>query len=160
MLTNDLEINIRPATNDDCINVQNLVFSVLREYDLKPDPEHTDKDISDIETNYLNRGGLFEVLEDKNGRLLGTVGLFPLDDKRIELRKMYFAKELRGRGLGKETLKRMIATAAEKGYEKIVLETASVLKEAIGLYKKFGFIETHDKNAPRCDQSFYLNLDT
>jgi ribosomal protein S18 acetylase RimI-like enzyme len=52
----------------------------------------------------------------------------------------------------------MIEAAEQKDYEQIVLETASVLKEAVGLYKKFGFIEAKDKYAPRCDQSFYLNL--
>ncbi|MGI8545033.1 MAG: GNAT family N-acetyltransferase [Aridibacter sp.] len=154
----DDKISTRSATNDDCQNVKNLVFGILDEYGLEPEPDGIDKDLDDIEANYVNRGGLFEVLENKDGKLVGTVGLFPLDEKRIELRKMYFAKEIRGMGLGKKTLKRMIKIAEEKDYEQIVLETASVLREAVGLYKKFGFVEAEDKHAPRCDQSFYLNL--
>lgn len=155
----DDKISTRSATNDDCQNVKNLVFGILYEYGLEPEPDGIDKDLDDIEANYVNRGGLFEVLENKDGKLVGTVGLFPLDKKRIELRKMYFAKEIRGMGLGKKTLKRMIKIAEEKGCEQIVLETASVLKEAVGLYKKFGFVEAEDKHAPRCDRSFYLKLD-
>ncbi len=158
MSINDSEIIVRTATNEDCENVQNLVFGVLREYGLEPAPEGIDRDLNDIEANYIDRGGTFEILEDIDGNLLGTVGLFPFDEERIELRKMYFSKEIRGRGLGKETLQRMIEIARKKGYQQIVLETASVLKTAIGLYKKFGFIETQDKHAPRCDQAFYLNL--
>ncbi len=152
------EIIFRTATNDDCEEVREIVFGVLREYGLRPAPEGIDKDLDDIESNYTKRGGLFEVLTDQSGNIHGTVGLYPLDEKRIELRKMYFLKPIRGKGLGKVTLKRMIETAKEKGYEKIVLETASVLKEAIGLYKKFGFTESIEKHAPRCDQSFYLEL--
>ena len=154
----DREIIVRPATNSDCKNVQNLVFGILYEYGLNPERDGIDMDLSDIESNYIDRGGIFELLEDKDGKLLGTVGLYPLDKKRIELRKMYFLPELRGQGIGKTTLERMIETAKKKGIEQIVLETASVLKAAIGLYIKFGFQEAIDKHAPRCDKSFYLNL--
>ena len=146
------------ATNEDCDNVRDLVFGVLREYGLEPDRGGIDKDLDDIESSYIKRGGLFEVLENKDGKLLGTVGLYPFDDDRIELRKMYFLPEIRGKGLGGKTLKRMIEVSKNKGYQQLILETASVLKEAIGLYEKFGFTESIDKHAPRCDQSFYLNL--
>ena len=158
MSINDSEIFVRMATNKDCENVQNLVFGILNDYGLQSSPEGVDQDIFDIEENYIKRGGTFEVLEDENGDLLGTVGLYPLDEKRIELRKMYFVKEIRGKGLGKETLQRMIDFARENGFEQMTLETASVLKEPIGLYEKFGFIESQDKHAPRCDKAFYLNL--
>lgn len=151
-------IKVRMATNDDCENVRILVFDILREYGLEPDPDGLDRDLDDIEASYLDPGGVFELLESGEGKLLGTVGLYPLKEKQIELRKMYFLPELRGKGYGKTTLKRMIATAKEKGYEQIVLETASVLKEAIGLYEKFGFAEAIEKHAPRCDKSFFLNL--
>ena len=157
MSTSD-EISVRMATNDDCENVRNLVFGILREYGLEPDRGGIDKDLDDIEASYINRGGLFEVIENKDGKLLGTVGLHPINDKQIELRKMYFLPELRGRGIGKITLKRMITAAKEMGCDQLVLETASALKEAIGLYTKFGFTESIDKHAPRCDKSFYLNL--
>lgn len=157
MLINE-EVLIHSATNADRENIRNLVFCVLREYGLEPEPDGIDKDLEDIEANYIDRGGVFELLKDFDGNLLGTVGLYPLDAKRVELRKMYFVNEIRGKGLGKIMLKRMIKSAAEKSFEQIVLETASVLREAIGLYKKFGFIESQEKHAIRCDQSFYLNL--
>lgn len=149
---------IRSATNADCENVQNLVFGILREYGLKPEINGIDRDITDIEKNYLKRGGVFEIIEDSGGNLLGTVGLFPLGNKTIELRKMYFSKDLRGRGFGKLALERMIETAKTLGYEKIVLETASVLKEAIGLYEKYGFAEAKEKHTPRCDKSYFLEI--
>lgn len=152
------EIFVRSADNKDCANVQKLVFEVLREYGLQPDLAKTDRDLADLEANYINRGGVFEVLEDAHGNLLGTVGLYPVDGATVELRKMYFAKTLRGRGFGKITLRRMIETAREAGFNKIYLETASVLKEAVGLYQSFGFEPTCEKHTARCDQAFFLNL--
>lgn len=152
------EIKIRPATNEDCERVQRLVFGVLREYGLEPDPAGTDRDIADIETHYASRGGAFELIEDAAGNLLGTVGLYPMSDETVELRKMYFSPALRGRGVGKATLRRMIETARAKGFRRIYLETATVLKEAVALYEKFGFVETDEKHTPRCDAAYYLEL--
>lgn len=151
-------MKIRLANNSDCENVQNLVFSVLREYGLQPDLQGTDQDIADLEKNYINRGGIFELIEDDEGNLLGTVGLYPMNENTIELRKMYFSKDLRGKGMGKQTLSRMIEKAKELGFQKIYLETASPLVEAIHLYKKFGFQSTCEKHTPRCDQAYFLDL--
>jgi putative acetyltransferase len=152
------EISTRSATNADCEKVQKLVFGVLAEYGLKPDCSNTDQDITDIEANYLKRGGVFELLEDAAGNLLGTAGLFPIDAETVELRKMYFDKSLRSRGYGKATLQRMIEEAQKRGFRRIYLETNSALKEAIGLYKKFGFQPVDEKHAARCDQAFTLNI--
>ncbi|MCB1025092.1 MAG: GNAT family N-acetyltransferase, partial [Acidobacteria bacterium] len=129
------------------------------EYGLKPDREGIDQDLDDIEANYISRGGLFEVMEDVHGNLLGTAGLYPFDENRIELRKMYIRPEARGKGLGKTTLKRMIDSARRLGYEQMILETADVLIEAIGLYEKFGFRQMSETHADRCDRAYYLDLD-
>jgi putative acetyltransferase len=152
------EIIIRRASNDDCARVQDLVFGVLREYGLAPDLDGTDRDIADLEAHYTRRGGVFELIEDREGKLLGTCGLYPMSAETVELRKMYFAKELRGRGMGRKTLARMIETARRMGFRKIYLETASVLKEAVALYEKFGFKPTAEKHTPRCDAAFTLDL--
>lgn len=154
----DSEIVVRSASNDDCERVQALVFGVLREYSLAPDLEGTDRDIADIEAHYIKRGGIFEIIEDKQGRLLGTVGLYPMTADVVELRKMYFSKELRGRGIGTKILERMIETARAKGFKKIYLETATVLKEAVHLYEKFGFLPSDEKHTPRCDAAYSLDI--
>lgn len=152
------EISIRPATNSDCAEIQTLVFGVLEEYGLKPDLAGTDKDLTDIEAHYLARGGLFELLETADGTLLGTVGLYPMDETTVELRKMYLSPQLRGKGIGKQTLQRMVEKAKELGFKKIYLETASVLKEAVGLYEKFGFTPTCEKHTPRCDRAYFMDI--
>lgn len=151
-----MNIKTRSATNKDCEVVKLLIYKVLREYGLKPEPNGTDVDLNDIEANYINRGGIFELLEDENGNLFGTVGLYPIDEKTVELRKMYFSKTLRGQGLGKQTLHRMIEKSKELGFKRIYLETATPLKEAIHLYQKFGFQPTCEVHSPRCDHAYEL----
>lgn len=160
------EITFRSATNEDAEQIKKIVYGVLEEYGLVPEPGGTDIDLEDIDKHYLQRGGVFEVLEDTRGNIVGTVGLYPLTypvdsetPKTVELRKMYFLPGLRGHGWGKKTLTRMIERARQLGYKRITLETHSSLKEAIGLYKSFGFAEScAGKHSARCDQTFLLEL--
>lgn len=151
-------VSIRMASNSDVENIKALVFGVLDEFGLEPDLAGTDLDLLDTEASYIDRGGIFEVLEDDNGELVGTIGLYPLDDRTIELRKMYFAPEVRGRGLGGWILERTIENARNLGYLSIYLETASVLRQAVHLYEKFGFLPVDVKHTPRCDQGYVLEL--
>src|SRR4051794_24753251 len=109
-------VTIRPAINADCKAIQDLVFGILAEYDLAPDRDGTDRDLNDIEANYDERGGVFEVLIDHSGNVIGTIGLHPLDAETIELRKMYFAPSIRGLGLGRKLLERTIEKARNLGY--------------------------------------------
>lgn len=157
-MTENVEIKTRPATNADCENVKSLIFGILREYGFQPDEAGTDADLNNLEANYAARGGAFEVLQDAQGNLVGTVGLYPMNKETVELRKMYLAKELRGRGVGKNTLERAIERARELGFKRIHLETAGVLKEAVGLYRKFGFQPTCERHTPRCDQAYTLDI--
>ncbi len=154
------DILIRSATNRDSDRVIALVFSVLSEYGLPSDLDGKDADLKDIEGNYVNAGGVFEVIEDRVGNLLGTYGLYPLDRETCELRKMYFVPARRGRGLGRRILERAVGHARRLKFNTIVLETHRVLKEAIHLYTKFGFVPTRlDHPSARVDQAFILRLD-
>src|SRR5689334_6771450 len=134
----DDSIQIRTATNADCEAIQRLVFGILAEFELEPDLAGTDLDLNDIEKNYTDLGGLFEVLVDASDKIVGTIGLHPLDGETIELRKMYFASEIRGLGLGRKLLQRTIEKARNLGYLRVYLETARVLKQAVHLYESFG----------------------
>jgi len=149
----------RRANNRDCPRIAELVFTVLREYNLEPDPESTDADLKDIERSYFDNGGAFYVLEDRPGSIIGAYGLYPIDRATCELRKMYLSKSFRGRGLGKLLLEDALAKARRTGFGKVTLETASVLTEAISLYKSYGFLEYKpDHLSSRCDQAFVLQL--
>lgn len=150
---------LRPANNKDCEKITELVFSVLKEYNLKSDPAATDTDIKDIEQSYFERGGTFYVLEEKDGSIIGAYGLYLLDKTTCELRKMYLHRSYRGKGLGKLLLEEALSKARQIGFKRMTLETASVLKEAINLYKSYGFTEYEPEHlSSRCDQAFELEL--
>ncbi|MFC1793379.1 GNAT family N-acetyltransferase [Planctomycetota bacterium] len=150
---------LRPANNKDSSNIADLVYGILREYGLKPAPESTDADIKDIEHTYFKRGGAFYVLETEDSSIIGAYGLYPVEEHTCELRKMYLHKAHRGKGLGKLLMEDALSKAKQLGFERMVLETASVLKEAIALYKSYGFIEYDPQHmSSRCDQAYLLEL--
>lgn len=155
----DEPFQIRPATNADAEAVRRLVFSILRDHGLTPDPASTDADLADLEAAYFARGGSFDVLVDRSGQALGSVGISPIDDRRCELRKMYLAQECRGRGLGKRLLEHAVGRAREIGFRRVELETAGVLVAAVKLYESFGFKPFAPEHlSARCDQAYYLEL--
>jgi putative acetyltransferase len=150
------EFSSRPGINGDSEQIIKLVYSVLREYGLIPEPDGVDSDLKAVEDSY--KEGFFGVVV-KNDTIVATYGLYPLSQTTVEIRKMYALPSARGKGLGKWMVNHLIEIASFNGYAEVELETASPLKEAIGLYQKSGFIEKNSENkTPRCDKSFYLNI--
>ena len=155
----DSSLEMRLAANGDKVAIQTLVFGVLGEYGLQADPERTDRDLEDIEETYNKSGSVFFVLENKKDEIVGTLGLCRIDERTCELRKMYLAKAYRGRGLGKKLMEKALAEARRLGFEKMILETASVLTEAIQLYLSYGFSPFESEQLScRCDQAYSLEL--
>ena len=152
-------MNLRPATNADGVAARALVFAALREHGLEPDPEGTDSDFADLEGVYLARGGAFDVLADDAGTIVGTVGLLPVDETTVELRKMYLAPDARGRGLGRRLLDHALARARALGFRRVTLETHTVLKTATALYRSYGFTPyTAGHVSKRCNATLALDL--
>lgn len=152
---------IRPAGKEDGQSVFRLIEEVLAEYGLSPDPEGTDADLKDIEAAYFTPGGGFFILMDEHVQMAGMVGIYPLGDGLCELRKMYLDKNYRGKRLGIYLMEFALAEARRLGFKIMTLETASVLKEAIGLYTSYGFQPVAEKRCrlpARCDLKFTLEL--
>ncbi len=150
---------LRAATNADGTAVQQLVFGVLREFGLQADPASTDADLFDLEAHYAATGGAFDVIVSATGEIIGCVGLYPDEPGRCELRKMYLSSACRGLGLGKALLDHALKTAIKLGFNEVHLETAFVLKDAIALYERYGFVPYQATHcAPRCDVTYRLDL--
>lgn len=136
-----------------------LVTAVLAEYGLRADLHGTDADLTQIERTYLASGGDFVVLTDSSGAVTGCCGLLPLGDATVDLRRMYLAQPLRGRGHGRRLLDWALARGRELGFRRISLETATVLKEAIALYSRHGFERDETRcQSCRCDLAFARQL--
>jgi molybdate transport system substrate-binding protein len=150
---------IRPAVAADLPAIRDVVHRVLAEYKLEVDPTGTDSDLEDLDAAYFARGGHFDVVISEEGHIAGCCGVHRLDERTCELRKMYLRRDARRHGVGGRLLRRALAFAKGRGYARMELETASVLKKAIALYTGAGFRPIERKHlASRCDQAFALDL--
>jgi len=74
---------------------------------------------------------------------VGCVALRPLDDGTCEMKRLYVRPIQRGTGAGRMLVTRLMAEARARGYPALRLDTIpSLMPEAMGLYRQFGFVET------------------
>ncbi|MBU3811407.1 MAG: GNAT family N-acetyltransferase [Candidatus Niameybacter stercoravium] len=150
-------IHFRQGKKGDETSVLKLVEEVLSEYGLALNTEEADLDVMDLEAYYINNHGWFEVAEE-NGQIIGSVGIYKLDEQTCELRKMYLYPKYQGQGIGKALMDHALEGARELGYKVITLQTNSVLVKALPLYEKYGFRQDNGEVCSRCDISMRRRL--
>ncbi|MEE9390960.1 MAG: GNAT family N-acetyltransferase [Planctomycetota bacterium] len=139
-------LQIRPLTRLDNPQIAEVIRAVMPEFGAQgPGFAIHDPEVDAMHAAYsLVRAAYFVVEEDN--RVVGGAGYAVLEggDRDIcELRKMYFLPELRGRGVGADILKFVLAQAAAAGFRRCYLETLTGMDAAKTLYRRFGF-ETLD----------------
>jgi N-acetylglutamate synthase-like GNAT family acetyltransferase len=92
------------------------------------------------EIHIINHGGAI-LMAAHNGEIAGTVALKRIDDKVFEFTKMAVDEKFRGKKIGQALADSAIEKARQKGADKIILYSNTVLAPAIALYRKIGFRE-------------------
>ena len=77
----------------------------------------------------------------RDGVLLGVGALKRLDETHAELKSMHTSTAARGRGVGRAMVDHLLAVAADRGYQRVSLETGTgdAFVPARSLYTKIGF---------------------
>jgi len=78
------------------------------------------------------------------GRPVASGAFRPMDQRMVEIKRMFVDPELRGKGFAKAILKELEAWAREEGYEQAVLETSKRLVPAVTLYQSQGYRRTEN----------------
>jgi putative acetyltransferase len=92
-----------------------------------------------LKPEHLAQGlGAF-VIARADGRAVGCGAVRRLDERTVEVKRMYVEQEMRGRGIAKEILEHLESAARAIGASRAVLETGIYQDEAIGLYRRAGF---------------------
>ncbi len=103
-----------------------------------------DEELNDLPGEYAApRGDL--VLALVEGAVAGCCALRPIDDvdyaNACEMKRLYVRKAFRGFGLGRQLVDHTLASAAQLGYDCILLDTLDSMESARALYADFGFEE-------------------
>jgi ribosomal protein S18 acetylase RimI-like enzyme len=154
-----------PATRDEeaAAFLRDIFY---RDMGFAPDP-FLDKDFQSLCRHYRRgRGQVWIACED--GRIIATTALLDLTLSRsvpaavspellelatlggdAELKRMFVAREARGRGLGRRLLETAIEHASAASFERVVLDSTRDMREALALYRSAGFEEIPDYNGNR-----------
>lgn len=120
---------------------------------------HDIETFQNIEKDIIeNEGEIFFCLLDNE--IAGTVAMIKTDDKTFELAKMAVDKKFQGLKLSSKLMETCIDFAKEKNAKKIFLVSNRILKPALNLYSKYGFIEVpmDETDYDRADIQMELNL--
>lgn len=133
---------IKEVQSNDDKQLGELIQRVLVEMNApKKGTAYADPYLFQLSAYYAHPGRKYFVITD--GQAIyggGGYGDLPGADPQIcEIQKMYFDRELRGRGWGERLLKHVMKEAKEAKYEKGYIETLESMTAARNLYKKMGF---------------------
>src|SRR6187402_752819 len=129
------DILIRPIQQTDNAAIANIIRRSLEEFGANhPGTVYYDDSTDHLFELFQSTPGSAYFIAEKDGDLLGGAGIFPtegLPDGTCELVKMYLSSEARNMGLGRKMIDQCLATAREKGYSSVYLETMPELKKAV-----------------------------
>ncbi|RYJ13585.1 GNAT family N-acetyltransferase [Halogeometricum borinquense] len=112
------------------------------------EPDLPDKDLRDVQSNYLDSGGEF-LVGIVNGTIVGMGAyttpnewkeeFIQLDSQTTELTRMRVDPEYHGRGIGSAIYHELEQRARQDRYEQFVLDTGVENDTARGFYERLGF---------------------
>lgn len=120
-----------------------LIFMILEAKNALGTVPSLNEDLLDIQKNYFDKGNMFWVAVDENGRVIGNVGFNTDDVNGATLHRLFVKYNLKHRGIGTALLKTTGAYIKQIGIETIYvnLEQGDELFEYRNFYKKHGYVE-------------------
>jgi len=86
------------------------------------------------------------VLAYRNDEAVGCGCFKIVDEKTIEIKRMFIQDDFRGKGIASRILAELEVWAKETGYSAAILETGKGQPNAIKLYQKYGYEITENYN--------------
>ena len=91
--------------------------------------------------------------------MAGCIGLRKIDRQNCEVKRLYVRLQFRGNHIGDQLIRTIIEDSRQIGYSHMLLDTLPFLKNAIHMYRMYGFYEIESYNNSPMDTSIYMLLD-
>lgn len=136
--------------------INDFVISIyVEEYGFE---EHRSIIENDDNSVYSKQGGNFWIALDNNNDIIGTIAVYKLDEKSVELKRLYVRKDYRGKGLSKALYEKVIQYCKKNSFNRIFLGTYDKLETAINFYIKRGFKEIENRRETNGARFFELYI--
>lgn len=151
--------NHREAGNDTCMqgsSIGNFIIESLKPHETEAVKaliaeylhwigvdlsfQHIEDELANFPDRYREPEGAFLAAKIEQ-QLVGCVGLKKIDSHVCEMKRLFVREEFRTLGIGKALVARILAEAEKLGYTAMRLDTLSWMKNAVRLYREFGFYE-------------------
>ena len=130
---------IAPAKPGDLADVAALFREYAAALDVDLCFQGFEQELAELPGAYVPPQGALLLARGTDGASRGCVALRALSDGACEMKRLFVSPEARGTGLGRALVAAVLSEATRRGYREIKLDTLPQLKEAIALYRDFGF---------------------
>ena len=132
----------KDSVADLILSIQNGEFGIPITIKQQPD-------LNEIPKFYQENNGNFWIAK-LGDKVIGTIALLDIGNNKSALRKMFVAKDYRGKefGIGQNLLNNLIVWAKHKGITEIFLGTTEKFIGAQRFYEKNGFAEIQKQSLP------------
>ena len=132
---------IRGAVPRDAKAAAAIIEGALAEYGLPFEPEGRDADVGTFGAREDARDFVAEV----DGGVAGLVSMTSHEDPGVAwISKLFVARAMRRRGIGRALLEAAHTAARAGGFHKVGLRTRTLFREALALYEASGYVARTD----------------
>src|ERR1700722_8210231 len=144
--------------DDDWKTATGLVRQYIASLNLDLSFQNIENELQNITTEYGVPSGCFFIARTSE-KAVGCIGLRKHKDGICEMKRLYVMPEIRGQGIGKLLIQRVIEEARKLNYRKMLLDTLPTMTAAQEIYKDLGFTEIPPYRFNPIEGTMYLQLE-
>ena len=120
--------------------------------------QNFDQELAALPGDYAPPEGRL-LLAKYDDQLAGCVALHKIEAGICEMKRLYLRPQFRGKRLGRALADQIIVEARQIGYKRMRLDTVEpIMKDAVALYRKFGFREIEPYRSNPIAGALYMEL--
>jgi GNAT superfamily N-acetyltransferase len=131
----------QPQSAGDWLQARRLVEEYAASLGLDLGFQNIAHELEHLASEYSAPTGAFLIASER-GTALGCAGVRRFAEGDGEIKRLYVVPAARGRGIGLQLARRIVAEATRLGYARLLLDTLPAMQQAQALYASLGFKPT------------------